>query len=155
MDKKVTLTAVALRLSLGWLMFYAGIEKVLSREWTAQGFLLNAKTVPALYAWFALPVNAWWVDPLNAWGITLVGVALLLGVSIRLASWAGAALMVLYYFPSVAFPFIPHGFIVEEHIVYALLFVLIAVLPQAQKFGLANTLRRTFLGNVPFVRSLL
>ncbi len=150
-----TIFAVALRLVLGWFMFFAGIEKVIDPAWTAKGFLLTAKTFPAFYAWFGTPAQSWWVDPLNAWGITLVGVALLLGVAVRPAAIAGAVLMILYYFPHVAFPTVPHGFIVEEHIIYGVAFLLVAYLPQARAFGLASTLRRTFLMRIPLVRALL
>jgi len=136
-------------------MFFAGIEKVLDPAWTAQGFLLSAKTFPAFYAWFAEPVNSWWIDPLNAWGIALVGVALLLGVAVRPAAWAGAVLMIVYYFPHNVFPQVPHGFIVEEHIIYAAAFILVAFLPAAQRFGLSGALRRTFLGRIPVIRSLI
>ena len=136
-------------------MFFAGIEKVLDPAWTAQGFLLSAKTFPAFYAWFAEPVNSWWIDPLNAWGIALVGVALLLGVAVRPAAWAGAVLMIVYYFPHNVFPQVPHGFIVEEHVIYAAAFILVAFLPAAQRFGLSGALRRTFLGRIPVIRSLI
>ena len=152
---KITFSAVGLRLLLGWFMFFAGIEKVLDPAWTAQGFLLSAKTFPAFYAWFAEPVNSWWIDPLNAWGIALVGVALLLGVAVRPAAWAGAVLMIVYYFPHNVFPQVPHGFIVEEHIIYAAAFILVAFLPAAQRFGLSGALRRTFLGRIPVIRSLI
>ena len=152
---KITFSAVGLRLLLGWFMFFAGIEKVLDPAWTAQGFLLSAKTFPAFYAWFAEPVNSWWIDPLNAWGIALVGVALLLGVAVRPAAWAGAVLMIVYYFPHNVFPQVPHGFIVEEHIIYAAAFILVAFLPAAQHFGLGGALRRTFLGRLPVIRSLI
>jgi len=147
--------AVLLRVLLGWFMFFAGIEKVLDPSWTASGFLLNAKTFPALYAWFADPMNVWWIDPLNAWGITLVGVALILGVGIRVAAWSGVALMLLYYFPHVDFPYLEHGFIVEEHIIYAAAFALVALLPSAYRFGLGNVVRRTFIGRIPIVRSII
>ena len=136
-------------------MFFAGIEKILDPAWTAAGFLLGAKTFSSFYAWFASPANLWWVDPFNAWGITLVGVALLLGVGIRPAAWAGAALMILYYFPPNAFPSVPHGFIVEEHVIYAAAFALVALLPAAQAFSLDAFARRTFLGRIPLLRSLL
>ena len=152
---KITFSAVGLRLLLGWFMFFAGIEKVLDPAWTAQGFLLSAKTFPAFYAWFAEPVNSWWIDPLNAWGIALVGVALLLGVAVRPAAWAGAVLMIVYYFPHNVFPQVPHGFIVEEHVIYAAAFILVAFLPAAQRFGLSGALRRTFLGRIPVIRSLI
>ena len=136
-------------------MFVDGLQILLTPNWTASGFLLGAKTFPAFYAWFATASNSWWVDPLNSWGITLIGVALLLGVGIRPAAWAGAVMMILYYFPHNIFPTVPHGYIVEEHIVYASIFVFIAVFPPAQKFGIGNLLRRSFLGNTPLVRSLL
>src|SRR3990167_8229624 len=117
MPSKVPAAAAALRFVLGWYMFFAGIEKVLDPSWTASRFLMGAQTFPEFYAWFAAPAQSWWVDPLNAWGITLVGVALILGVFVRPAALAVAALMVLYYFPHVAYPFVlEHGFIVEEHV---------------------------------------
>ena len=140
---------------MGWYMLIDGIQILLIPNWTAKGFLLGAKTFPAFYAWFALPMNSWWVDPLNSWGIMLVGIALLLGVGIRPAAWAGAVLHILYYFPHNVFPTVPHGYIVEEHIIYAAVFVLIAVFPAAQSFGLAPYVRNTFLGRIPFLRTLL
>ncbi len=151
-----TVSASALRFFLGWFMFFAGIEKVIEPGWTASGFLAAAKTFPEFYAWFAQPAQSWWVDPLNAWGITLVGVALMLGVSIRPAAWAGAVLMVLYYFPHVAYPFVlPHGFIVEEHVIYGAAFILVASLPAAWRFGLGDIIRRSALGRVPVLGKLL
>lgn len=155
MDTKITYAATALRFLLGWFMFFAGIEKVLDPAWTASGFLGTAKTFPAFYAWFALPMNSWWVDPLNAWAITLVGVALLLGIAVRPAAWAGVFLMVLYYFPHYTFPTVPHGFIVEEHIVYAAAFTLIALFPSAGTYGLASFVKRTAIGRIPLLKSLL
>ena len=151
----VKIAITGLRFVLGWFMFFAGIEKVLNPEWTAQGFLMTAKTFPALYAWFAEPFNSWWIDPLNAWGITLVGVALLLGVFVRPAAFAGALLMILYYFPHVDFPHLPHGYIVEEHIVYAVAFILIALMPRTVQFGLGNVLQKTSLGKISYIKRWL
>jgi len=147
--------APLLRFLLGWFMFFAGIEKVLNPEWTASGFLMTAKTFPSFYAWFASAGNSWWVDPLNAWGLTLVGVALLLGVAIRPAALAGFALMILYYFPHVDFPNVPHGFIVEEHIIYGAAFLLVAFLPAAKRFGLSRALHYSFIGRIPVIGKLL
>lgn len=152
---KITIAATVLRLLLGWFMFIDGLQILLTPHWSARGFLLGAKTFPQFYAWFALPGNGWWVDPLNSWGITLIGIALLLGIGVRTAAWAGAALMILYYFPHYVLPTVPHGFIVEYHLIYAGAFVLIAFLPAAQSFGLARYLRTTFLGRVPLLRTLL
>ncbi len=155
MDKKITVAATVLRVLLGWFMLIDGAQILLTPQWSASGFLLSAKTFPAFYAWFATAGNSWWVDPLNSWGITLIGVALLLGVGIRAASWAGAALMILYYFPHYDLPTVPHGYLVEEHLIYAAAFVLIALLPAAQSFGLARFVRATPLGRIPVVREWL
>ena len=155
MNTKTIIAAVTLRLLLGWYMFFAGIEKVLDPSWTASGFLSHAKTFPEFYAWFGSPMNAWWIDPLNAWGITLIGVALLLGVAVRLAAYAGAFLMIIYYFPHNVFPSVPHGYIVEEHIIYAVAFMLVAVSPAAHHFGLSKMFRKTFLMKIPIIKSLI
>jgi len=147
--------APLLRFLLGWFMFFAGIEKVINPEWSASGFLMAAKTFPDFYAWFASASQSWWVDPLNAWGITLVGVALVLGVAVRPAALAGLALMLLYYFPHVDFPYVEHGFIVEEHIIYGAAFLLVAFLPAARRFSFSRTLRHSFLGRIPVIGNLL
>ncbi len=156
MDKKITVAATVLRLMLGWYMLVDGVQILMTPGWSAADFLKGAQTFPAFYAWFATAGNSWWVDPLNSWGITLVGVALIVGVGIRPAAWAGAALMILYYFPHYAFPTVPHGYIVEEHIIEAAAFVLVAVLPAAQTVGFGRLVREhTFLGRIPLVRSLI
>lgn len=155
MNKKIVAAAVLLRVSLGWFMFFAGLGKIIDPAWSAKSFLLGAKTFSDFYAWFALPANLWWVDPLNEWGLFFVGLALLLGVSIRFASFAGAAFMVLYYFPHLTFPYVSHSFLVEEHVIYALAFMLVAFLPHAHMLGLSAALKRTPLGKIPLVRSLL
>jgi thiosulfate dehydrogenase [quinone] large subunit len=140
---------------MGWFMALDGWQILQTPHWSAGKFLIGAKTFSDFYAWFALPMNSWWVDPVNSWGITLIGVALLLGIGVRPAAWAGAALMMLYYFPQYSLPAVPHGYLVEEHIIYASVFVFIALFPPAQAFGLAPYLRRTFVGRLPIIRALI
>ena len=138
MNKTATTALFLARISLGWLFFYAGITKILDPNWSAQGFLGSAKTFPDLYAWFASPANINWVNFLNEWGLTLIGVALILGVFTKWASIAGILMMLLYYFPGLDFPYIDHGFIVDQHIIYIFLFALIA--STKQTFALDNRL---------------
>lgn len=155
MDTKVKISATALRLLLGWFMFFDGLGILLNPNFTATGFLTNAKTFQSFYSWFALPMNIGWVDFVTPWAIILIGVSLLIGVGVRMASWAGAFLMIIYYFPHYYFPIVTHGYIVEEHIIYAAVFVLIALWTPAQEFGVSGALRRSFLGRIPFLRSIL
>ena len=111
-----------LRVAMGWFMFYAGITKVMDPTWTAAGYLHGAKTFTAFYEWLALPAHIGVVNVMNEWGLTLLGVSLIFGIAVRWSSFFGAALMLLYYFPILVFPHPnPHAFIVDEHIIYALL----------------------------------
>lgn len=139
MEKSQKITLFLLRVSLGWLMFYAGITKLLNPAWSAAGYLQNAKTFSGLFAWFAQPSNIGWVNFVNEWGLTLLGVSLILGVFVRSSSIAGVALMLLYYFPVLEFPRVgTHSYLVDEHIVYALVLVFFAVLRAGRYFGLEN-----------------
>lgn len=114
-----------LRLTLGWLFLYAGISKITDPNWSAEGFLKGAKTLPQLYSWFALPTNIGWVNFLNEWGLTLLGISLILGLAIRWSTYLGVLLMILYYLPGLQFPYAEHGFLVDEHIIFILVLCLI------------------------------
>jgi thiosulfate dehydrogenase [quinone] large subunit len=121
MDKYHLVLLTLLRVSLGWFFFFAGITKVLDPDWSAAGFLGNAAMFPNFYAFFLHPSILPVVNFLNEWGLTLVGVGLMLGISVRLSAYVGALLMLLYYFPHDN----THGFIVDDHVVYVIaLFVL-------------------------------
>ena len=128
---------LALRLSLGWLLFYSGIIKIFDADWTAAGYLAGAKTFPALFQWFALPSNIGWVNFVNEWGLTLVGLALITGLFVRYASVAGIVFMVLYYLPILAFPYPnAHSFVVDEHVIYALVLSFFAFTDAGKVYGL-------------------
>ncbi len=128
-----------LRISLGWLFLYSGITKVLNPNWTSAGFLKSAKTFPEFYQWLAsgsvLPV----VDILNQWGMALLGVSLILGVFVRLSSFLGAILMMLYYFPRLVFPHPDaNSFIVDQHVIYASALLLLGAFRAGRVMGLEN-----------------
>ncbi|PIR46834.1 MAG: hypothetical protein COV07_02095 [Candidatus Vogelbacteria bacterium CG10_big_fil_rev_8_21_14_0_10_45_14] len=125
MNRQIKLSLFLVRIAVGWYFFYAGFSKILNPEWTSAGFLNNAKTLNGLYSWFALPQNIWWVDLLNEWGLILIGIALILGVLTRWASWAGILLMLLYYLPVLDFPYVGHGYVVDDHIIFIILFALL------------------------------
>ncbi|MBI2506838.1 MAG: hypothetical protein HYW00_01740 [Candidatus Colwellbacteria bacterium] len=78
---------------------------------------------------------------LNEGGLTLIGAALILGIFVRLASLAGVVVMLLYYFPIVQFPRVEHGFIVDEHIIYALALLVLSTSRAGKIWGLER-LRR-------------
>jgi len=132
-------SVLALRVALGWLFFYAGVTKIINPDWSAAGYLKSAKTLPDLFAWFALPSNIGWVNFLNEWGLTLVGIALILGIFTKWASLGGILLMVLYYLPILEFPIVGgHSFIIDEHIIYIIAFIIIIASNAGKYYGLDN-----------------
>ncbi|MDO8594204.1 MAG: DoxX family protein [bacterium] len=128
---------VVLRLALGELFFYAGITKVLDPSWSAAGYLMSAKTFPGLYEWFASPDMLPFINFVNEWGLTLIGLFLVLGIFVRVSSFAGVALMILYYLP-ILDGWYPntHSFLVDEHIVYVGALLTLATFRAGRVFGL-------------------
>jgi len=126
-----------LRVSTGWLMFYAGIVKILNPEWSALGYMKGAKTFAGFYSLMSQPNILPIVNFINEWGLTLLGVSLILGVFVRLSSVLGALLMLLYYFPVLSFPMAgPYSFLVDEHIIYAFVLLFFASVKAGRVWGL-------------------
>ena len=128
-----------LRILAGWLFFYAGITKVLNPEWSAAGYLKGAKTFVGFYQWFINPGILPIINFVNEWGLTLLGISLILGIGVRLSSILGVILMFLYYLPILDFPYPnPHSFLVDEHIIYASVLLLLASFRAGRVWGLEN-----------------
>jgi thiosulfate dehydrogenase [quinone] large subunit len=137
------------RLSVGFMMFYAGITKVIDPTWSSVGYLKGAKLLTGFYTFLQgssiLPI----VDFVNEWGLTLLGISLILGIGIRLSAPLGALLMILYYIP-LGFPYPnPHALIVDEHIIYATVLLFFASIDAGKYLGLSNKMQGTFLGRIP------
>lgn len=126
----------ALRLAMGWMMLYAGITKVLNPAWSAAGYLNGAKTFAGLYQLLLSPSVLPVVNFVNEWGMTLLGISLIVGIFVRLSSVLGAVLMLLYYFPVLVFQYAgEHSYIVDEHIIYALVLLLFAATRAGKIWG--------------------
>jgi thiosulfate dehydrogenase [quinone] large subunit len=138
-------TLVVLRLLIGWHFAYEGIAKLLNPYWTSAGFLADAKWLfkGTFLRLAADPGALGVVDALNAWGLTVIGLALMLGVLTRAATVAGMVLLLLYYV--VAPPFIGYAYAMPSEGSYlwvnkvlielAALLVLLAF-PTGAEFGL-------------------
>ncbi|RJQ36316.1 DoxX family protein [Candidatus Parcubacteria bacterium] len=143
--QKIWLTV--LRISLGWLFFYAGVTKIVNPAWSAAGYLRNAKAFGELYQWLASPGILPITNFVNEWGLTLLGVSLILGIGVRLASILGAALMLLYYAP-LGFPYpSPNSLVVDEHVVYAAALLYLAAVRAGRVWGLES-----WCANLPICR---
>lgn len=126
MTKRQKWVLFGLRIALGWLMLYAGYEKFITPNWSAAFYLKDAATFPGFYHWLmsasVLPI----VNLATIWGEMLIGASLILGVFVPISSVAGAIMMMAFYFPALKFPHPDaHSFIVGQHIIYALGFLVL------------------------------
>ena len=119
--KPLSVSVLTLRLAMGAMFFYAGWSKIFSPEgWSAAGYL-SVATGP-FAEWFQAMAGSPLVDMLNMWGLLLIGIALLLGIFVRPASFFGGILMLLYYFAQFD-QNVAYGYI-DEHLIYFFIFVL-------------------------------
>jgi thiosulfate dehydrogenase [quinone] large subunit len=131
-----------LRVALGWLFFYAGFTKLINPAWSAKGYLLGAKTFSGFYTWLTSDSVMPIVDFVNEWGLTLLGASLILGIAVRFSSMLGALMMLLYWFPVLTFPYVDHGYLVDDHIVYALVLLYFAAIGAGRYYGLGERCSR-------------
>lgn len=143
MSRLQKITLFLLRVSLGWLFFYAGLTKLIDPKWSAAGFLGSAGTFPSFFQLLTKPDILPVVNFLNEWGLLLLGVSLILGIFVRFSSFLGAILMILYYFAHLKFPYPDaNSFIVDDHIIYALVLLYFVAVRAGKTWGLDGFFRR-------------
>ena len=133
-ENRIGYAILALRVTMGWILLQGGLTKVVTyldanpaNDWTAAGYLANA--IPA-----GNPFGGLWgtmagmplVDVLVMWGLTLTGIALIVGAAVRWSAFWGAVMMLTFWAAALSgglaqgLP-IEHGFVVDSHVVYAAL----------------------------------
>ncbi|HEY4499535.1 MAG TPA: DoxX family protein [Candidatus Paceibacterota bacterium] len=134
-----------LRIAMGSLFFYAGITKVMNPAWSAGGYIRGAKNFVDFYNWLLQPNILPIINFLNAWGLTLLGIALVLGLFVRLGSVGGIFLMAMYYLVILDFPYPnAHAYIVDEHIMYIMALLILTAFSAGRVWGL-----ETWCSNLP------
>ncbi len=143
-----------LRLFMGILMFYSGITKVLTPNWSASSFLTGQATYGPFKEAFLVFANNGLVDFLVMWGLTLIGLALIVGLFVRLASFFGIVLMILFYLPRL--PPAPPSWFVEEHVIFAAVFLLLMYTKSSTFLGLEKAFIKTkFAKRNPWLKKYL
>ncbi len=141
---------VALRMLIGWHFLYEGIHKLLHPQWSSLGYLEEAQGIlSGLAHWIISNANVLnTVDFLNTWGLTAIGLGLILGLFTRIASFAGATLLMLYYLMNPPFigmdlsgPMEGNYLLINKTLIEAITLLLLAVFPAVQRFGL-DSLRK-------------
>ena len=97
---------VVLRMLIGWHFLYEGVAKLSNPLWSSVGYLQESQGwFSGLFTGLASnPGMLSLVDNLNQWGLMAIGLALLLGCFVRVASISGMVLLALYYLAAPPFP---------------------------------------------------
>jgi uncharacterized membrane protein YphA (DoxX/SURF4 family) len=95
-----------LRIAIGWHFLYEGLVKLISGNWSAAAYLVNANWIfEGLFHRMAEnPGVLDVIDFLNIWGLILIGASLMLGIFIKISSLAGFMLLLVYFIANPSLP---------------------------------------------------
>jgi len=101
---KTDTSILLVRLFAGVTMFFAGFEKAIytswgghTAGWSAANALINGGGGDLFHPWFVSIAKAGWVEPTVFWGEMLIGLALLLGLTVRIAVISGIVMNGLFW----------------------------------------------------------
>ena len=124
------------RVLFGFLFLASGVGKLTS-DFTATQYLDHA--VGPFASFFQPMAGNLFVDMLVIWGEILIGIALISGAFMWVTAWSGSLMMLLFYFSQ--FP--PKNGYISYHIIYILVFFLLAVF-RAGEFAGFGFVRKRF-----------
>jgi uncharacterized membrane protein YphA (DoxX/SURF4 family) len=139
-----------IRVLIGWQFLYEGLIKIMNPAWTARPFLEGSRWIFGdVFRWMISGNTGMWiVDTANAYGLTLIGIALILGLFTRLASWGGVALLLMYYIAYPPFGGFSYGspsegsyLIVNKNMIELFALILLSLTDAGKYYGL-DSLRK-------------
>ncbi|MXR22248.1 DoxX family protein [Halobacterium bonnevillei] len=128
---------VILRVTVGWWMLHAGLDKFLAWPFDASWFVGGAAagtTLGPVVTLFSEGAALSFVNIMVPLGQTLIGLGLVLGALTRLASFFGAMLMTFFYFINGETGGWAHGLVTGE-LLGLLLFAMFATLGAGRVLG--------------------
>ncbi len=143
-----------LRVSMGLILLWAFFDKLFgfgfatlpNKSWLAgnsptSGFLLNATHGP-FAEFFKSLAGSGWVDWIFMLGLLLIGLSLLSGIFMKLASYSGIVMFLLMWLALLPPENNP---IFDEHIIYSLVLILLSSFKAGRDLGCGNVWVKTKL----------
>lgn len=144
-------TLAATRLALGTVFLWAFLDKLfgLGHETASKvawihggsptgGFLAHAPSGPFAGLYNGIAGSAW-ADSLFMAGLAGIGIALMLGIAMRIAAVSGAALLIMMW--SAVLP-PANNLFMDDHLIYALVLVVLALTAAGKTLGLGRLWER-------------
>ena len=160
---------VSMRVVMGWILLQGGVTKLITyldadpaNDWTAAGYLANAIPEGNPFGdMFAAMAGSATVDVLVMWGLTLTGFGLIVGALVRWNAFWGAVMMLFFWAAALqgglmaGLP-LEHGWVVDDHLVYAALLFGLGAIGAGRILGLDAYLEEfEFVQNNRWLRLLL
>jgi len=132
------------RLAMAWTFLYAASHQVFDPKFSVAGFLSHTKTFHDVYTVFTTPAVAPLITFLVSYGHLLIGLSLAVGLMVRISASFGIALVLMYWTAHMDFPYIENtnNFLLDYHIVYAGVLVLLIVKQAGHVWGLDGVVER-------------
>jgi len=142
-EKRNKLIILILRLFIGWFFFYSGLTKVTTYytdqpDWSAAQFLSGQKGIFSDY--FQTLTSNKLIDYLNAYGQLAIGLGVITGTLLRLASFWGIFLMGMYYM--AGYP-PKNALLIDTHVLYSGIFILLMSSGAGRYFGVDGLVEKT------------
>ena len=143
----VEVVSALIRLSIGWVFLWAFLDKLfgLGHETAGKDAWVNGGSPTAGFLGFGTAgpfagmyhqiAGQAWADWLFMLGLLGIGAALMLGVAMRAATAAGVLLLVLMW-TAVLPP--ANNLFMDDHLIYAMVLVLVTALGAGHTFGLGD-----------------
>jgi len=155
----------ALRIATGFVFLWAFLDKTFGlgystpteRAWInggspTNGFLSHLESGP-LKGFFNAIAGNWLTDTLFMLGLLGVGVAVIAGAGLRIAAVAGSFMMLMMWLAEWPLAAGSSNPIVDYHVVYALVLIVVAAYGAGRYFGLGNWWSSlTFVQRNPWLR---
>lgn len=152
-----------LRIFMGWLFFWAFIDKLFGLGYNTapeaawinggsptSGFLQFGTKGPFAEFFQGLAGQPW-VDWAFMIGLLLIGVALILGIAMRLATFGGVVMLLLMYVASAIWP--EHNPFLDDHLINALVLLLLFSIDAGRHVGFGRSWENSNLvSKLPFLK---
>ncbi|HPF03638.1 MAG TPA: DoxX family protein [Bacteroidales bacterium] len=150
-NKFIPALLALLRIVTGWHFLYEGLTKIFNPAWSARPYLEGSRWILGdFFRWMASgDTGLGIINIANEWGLTLIGLALVLGLFTRLASWAGVLMLVFYYLAYPPFGGYSYGainegsyLVVNKNLIEMVVLLVLAFTRSGEFFGLENIVKR-------------
>lgn len=144
-----------LRLAMGWLFFWPFLDKLFGlgfatasdKAWidgnsVTTGFLQFGSKGPFAEFYQSIAGNIF-VEWIFMIGLLVIGLAMLLGIGMKIAGYSGVLMLLLMYTVGSIPP--EHNPFLDEHLIYALVMIGLTIVPAGHWFGLGKWWENTNL----------